>query len=155
MKKLRFLKKDVVERKRSALMRPMQALGLEARWGDTQGASQAVVKRVGLTALTQFEAKGFLSTDEIERYVIPRRTLTHRRARSEPLTVEESDKLLRIARLTEQAIEVFGDGDHAASWLRRASPRFDGSSPLELARTEHGGRVVEEALTQITEGMFA
>lgn len=156
MKKIRAQRKEIhiVERKRFASMRPMEALGVEARWSDTQRASEAVVKRVGLKALTQFEDKGYLSAAEIERYVIPRRTLTHRRARSEPLTVDESDKLLRIARLTEQAIEVFGNEEQAGRWLRRCSPRFDGVSPLDLARTEHGGRVVEEALMQINEGMF-
>lgn len=40
-----------------------------------------------------------LTAEEVHRLVIPRRTLSHRRAADEPLTVEESDRAVRFARV--------------------------------------------------------
>ncbi|QRQ83513.1 antitoxin Xre/MbcA/ParS toxin-binding domain-containing protein [Cupriavidus oxalaticus] len=92
--------------------------------------------------------------DEIS-FIIPRRTLSHRRERGESLTVDESDKAIRLARILAQAISTFGEADRALTWLRAGQQRFAGKSPLELAGTEQGARLVEEELLQIDEGYFA
>ena len=41
--------------------------------------------------------------------VIPARTSKHRRARKEPLSIDESDRLARVARVYELAVKVYGD----------------------------------------------
>jgi putative toxin-antitoxin system antitoxin component (TIGR02293 family) len=132
----------------------MAILGAED-WRDTGTTAKLACARIGTGKLFELEQAGWLTAGEVIEYVLPKRTLTHRREKREPLSVEESDRLLRIARLTEQAVKTFGNEEKAKAWLRRPSPRFDGNSPLELTRTEHGGRVVEEALIQIDEGLFA
>jgi len=43
----------------------------------------------------------------------------------------------------------------ARIWLEEPKKRFDRRTPLEMLRTETGGRLVEEFLVQIDEGMFA
>jgi putative toxin-antitoxin system antitoxin component (TIGR02293 family) len=95
-----------------------------------------------------------LGWDEIS-FIIPRRTLTHRRERAESLTVDESDKAIRLARILARAISTFGEADRALRWLRASQQRFGAKSPLELTSTEQGARLVEEAIIQIDEGYFA
>jgi putative toxin-antitoxin system antitoxin component (TIGR02293 family) len=90
-----------------------------------------------------------MSDEEIYRLIVPRRTLAHRRTQHELLTHDESDRAVRIARITSQAEEVFGDDAKAARWLRKPKARFEGRVPLELLRTEAGSRIVEEMLLQI------
>ncbi|MCV9992568.1 MbcA/ParS/Xre antitoxin family protein, partial [Burkholderia pseudomallei] len=43
----------------------------------------------------------------------------------------------------------------AMAWLRSGLQRFGERTSLDMASTEHGARLVEEALTQIDEGYFA
>ena len=95
-----------------------------------------------------------ITRPEIDATVIPLRTLQHRRSRRQKLTVEESDRVMRIARLLSQAESVYGSRERALAWLRRPHPRLKHRSPLAMARTDTGSRIVEELLVQIDEGMF-
>ncbi|HEY2363124.1 MAG TPA: antitoxin Xre/MbcA/ParS toxin-binding domain-containing protein [Candidatus Angelobacter sp.] len=101
---------------------------------------------------------------EIYGVIVPRRTLQHRRSRKEKLSREESDRAIRLARLVTLAEEVFGARDvedlseardAGMRWLRAPKKRFRGRIPMEMIATETGGRLVEEALYQIDEGMAA
>lgn len=96
-----------------------------------------------------------LTAEEVHRLVIPRRTLSHRRAAGEPLTVEESDRTVRFARIVALAESVFGERDKALRWLRKPKVRLDRRSPLDVLATDAGARVVEQALRQIEHGIFA
>lgn len=96
-----------------------------------------------------------LGTDEVYSLILPQRTLSHRRAKSEPLTAEESDRAMRIARILALADAVFGDHDKALRWLRKPKARFSGRSPVSMLATEAGARLVEELLLQIDYGMAA
>jgi putative toxin-antitoxin system antitoxin component (TIGR02293 family) len=95
-----------------------------------------------------------LERAEIDAVVIPSRTLQHRRSRRERLTLEESDRVLRLVRVLSNAEAVYGSRERALGWLRRPHPRLDGRSPISLIKTDTGSRIVEELLTQIDEGMF-
>ena len=95
-----------------------------------------------------------LERAEIDAAVIPSRTLQHRRSRRERLTLEESDRVLRMVRILSTAEAVYGSRERALGWLRRPHPRLDGRSPISLLKTDTGSRIVEELLTQIDEGMF-
>lgn len=96
-----------------------------------------------------------LADSEVYQLILPRRTLAHRIARREPLSREESDKAVRVARITALAEEAFGDRDRAWRWLRKAKRRFVGRKPIELLATEAGARLVEELIGQIDDGMAA
>jgi putative toxin-antitoxin system antitoxin component (TIGR02293 family) len=87
--------------------------------------------------------------------VIPARTLKHRRQRQEPLNLDESDRLARVARLYKLAVKVFGDPEKAKRWLTKPKLRFDERTPLSMMHTGLGGQGVEEMLYQIDEGVFA
>ena len=86
---------------------------------------------------------------------IPARTLKHRRQRQEPLSLDESDRLARVARVYALSVRVFGNPDKAHRWLSKPKIQFNEQAPLSMLRTDLGGRQVEEMLIQIDEGMFA
>jgi putative toxin-antitoxin system antitoxin component (TIGR02293 family) len=96
-----------------------------------------------------------LTDEEIYSLVIPRRTLAHRRARREALSRDESDRVVRVARIAALGEEVFGDRQRSLRWMRSAKRQFQRRTPLQLVATEAGSRVVEELLYRIDEGMAA
>jgi putative toxin-antitoxin system antitoxin component (TIGR02293 family) len=114
---------------------------------------EIVERQLSTSAINRLVALGITRT-EIDSLVIPLRTLQHRRSRREKLTVEESDRVLRLARLLSQAESLYGSRDRALAWLRRPHPRLGGRTPLEMLKTDTGSRLVEELLVQIDEGMF-
>lgn len=95
-----------------------------------------------------------LERGEIDIIIIPQRTLQHRRSRREKLTVEESDRVLRVIRVLSLAESIYGSRERALAWLRKPQARLDRRTPLSLLRTDTGSRIVEELLVQIDEGMF-
>ena len=95
------------------------------------------------------------SEDEIFALVVPKRTLARRKAANEPLTIEETDKALRLDRIAEQAERVFGEPEKAQRWLRKPKRELKGETPLAYLASEAGARVVEEMLFRIEHGIFA
>jgi putative toxin-antitoxin system antitoxin component (TIGR02293 family) len=93
-----------------------------------------------------------LTMSEIERVVASRRTL---RRRGEYLTPDESDKILRLARLYLLAEDVFGDVDKAHAWLRRPNRALENYAPLHLLDTDSGTRAVEQVLDRIAHGVYS
>lgn len=109
--------------------------------------------RLSLGVIDRLLAQGV--TKQELNLVAPARTLAHRRANAEPLTIEESDRAVRLARVVAQADAVFGNQEKAMNWLRHSLKRFEGRTPLEMLATDVGSRLVEEALAQIDEGFYA
>jgi|SRR5690349_14683101 putative toxin-antitoxin system antitoxin component (TIGR02293 family) len=116
--------------------------------------ARVVLGRIPLAALAALQKNGF-SDREIDRFVIPSRTRRHRETRKEALTVEESDRLVRLARTQALAEDVFGNREKANKWLRESLAILDGRSPLEMARTETGARIIEQILGKIAWGAAA
>lgn len=73
----------------------------------------------------------------------------------ERLSVSESERAERIARIFALAESVLGDREEAGIFLFSPHPKLDGSSPLDWIRTELGGREVEQMLIDIREGFPA
>jgi len=114
---------------------------------------EIVERQLPTTSIKRLIALG-VTRSEIDTLVIPLRTLQHRRSRREKLTMEESDRVLRVARLLSQAESVYGSRERALAWLRRSHPRLHNRTPLEMCKTDTASRIVEELLVQIDEGMF-
>ena len=110
--------------------------------------------RIPLRALIYVRRGGF-SDQEIGRFIIPEHTQRHRNAKRQPLTVEESDRVVRVTRIQALTEDVFGDAQKANRWLRENLAILDGKPPLEIARTESGARVVEQMLAKIDWGAAA
>lgn len=114
----------------------------------------AVRRRLPLSALRGLSLAG-MSDQEIERFVIPQRTRRHRADKQQPLTVDESDRAVRLLRIQSLAEQTFGDQDKANRWLRRALTELGGETPLLVAQTEAGARVIETILGKIAWGAAA
>jgi len=95
-----------------------------------------------------------LTFTEVSEIIISPRTLKHRKSRGEALSHEEADRVVRMARVIGQAEDVFGNREKALLWLRTADDRLDDRTPLSMLRTESGGRLVEEMLWQVAEGIY-
>jgi putative toxin-antitoxin system antitoxin component (TIGR02293 family) len=85
---------------------------------------------------------------------ISRSTLQRRKAAGR-LSPDESDKVLRFARLLEHATDVFGDVDKARAWLKHPQYGLGGAVPLDYAETEIGAREVDNLLGQIDYGVYS
>ena len=92
---------------------------------------------------------------ELSDLVVPKRTLARRRSDNELLTVEETDKALRLGRIATLAEKVFGDPAKAHRWLRKAKRSLGGETPVAFLASEHGARIVEEMLGRIEHGIYA
>lgn len=114
----------------------------------------AVRDGLPLVALKRLADAG-LSEHEIDRYVIPQRTRRHRAGRKQSLTMDESDKAVRMLRIQTVAEETFEDKAKANTWLRRPLAALRGETPLDIARTEAGARVVESILAKLAWGAAA
>jgi putative toxin-antitoxin system antitoxin component (TIGR02293 family) len=114
---------------------------------------EMVERQLPTSAIERLVALG-ITRPEIDALVIALRTLQHRRSRREKLTVEESDRVLRVARLLSLTESVYESRERALAWLRRPNPHLRGRSPREMLKTDTGSRIVEELLVQIDEGMF-
>lgn len=90
---------------------------------------------------------------ELDMLVIPKRTWARRKEKREFLSPEETDKALRLARISTEADRIFGDPGKSTRWLRKPNSAFSGQTPLELLKSEAGALAVEELLGQIDHGM--
>lgn len=96
---------------------------------------------MGLLGLSLREIAGLL--------LISERTLARRR-RQGHFTQAESDRLVRLRRLVEEAVDAFdGHREEAVEWLRMPKTLLSGETPLQHADTEPGLRAVEDMLSVI------
>jgi putative toxin-antitoxin system antitoxin component (TIGR02293 family) len=123
---------------------------------DTPALLQRVRKGIPYAALGRLQRNLALPLEQVASLMqVPVRTLARRREERR-LSPEESDKLLRVARLLGQALQLFGgDWMDARAWLETPQPTLGNLSPLKMAETELGAREVEMAIYGIRHGVFA
>ncbi len=101
------------------------------------------------------ENMGFSREEMAELVQIRPRTLD-RRKKEGRLHPEESDRLLRAARVFGRAIALFeGDVEGALRWLSTPQRALGGAVPLEMARTEIGAGEVEGSIGRLEHGVFS
>lgn len=132
----------------------VRILGIPA--SDTSALIRQVRKGFPFETVERLQHAYSLSTNEIITLVqIPTRTMT-RRKESGRLRADESDRVLRAARLMHEATALFNNDPGAARmWMTTPQRGLGGAVPLELASTEIGAREVEDALGRIEDGIFA
>ena len=130
----------------------VSALGEDASTGP--GIMRLVRRGLPVTTVEFVLQTGRLTLAELDRIVLPRKTLMNRR-RLGRLTPEQSDRLVRVARLIAVAEETFGNQDKANVWLRRPTTALGGERPLDLLDTDEGARQVETLLGHIGHGIVA
>lgn len=95
-----------------------------------------------------------LTRREVEVLIIKKSTLAYRKSHNQPLSPEESEHALRVARIVAFAEETFANREKAVSWLRKPNRSLMNRKPLDLLDTEEGARIVEVTLGQIAYGLF-
>ena len=79
----------------------------------------------------------------------------HRRKNEGRLAAEESDRVIRFARLMGKAVTVFETEENARQWLSSPQVGLGGAVPLDYAGTEIGAREVEDLLGRIEYGVYS
>jgi putative toxin-antitoxin system antitoxin component (TIGR02293 family) len=85
---------------------------------------------------------------------IPERTMA-RRKKDKKFPPNESDRVLRLARVYAHATEVFETEDDAKAWLKESNRALGGKRPLDLLDTDIGVQKVDAVLTRIQHGVYS
>ena len=124
--------------------------------------SEADVLALVRKGLPARAALGFAEKRVVDpKLIAPESTLRRRVERNHHpiltcLTVDESERMMRLARITSLAESLFGDEAKARAWLSTPRALVSGEppmSPLALAITESGARIVESILLRVEYGM--
>lgn len=110
----------------------------------------AVERGIPTDVLDRLESVGW-STKDLHLYLLPPRLLRQRRQKGR-LTLAESDHLVRLLRIQEQAERTFKARSKAAIWLRMPLVLLGKRSPFDIARTQVGAQMVETMLGAIAWG---
>lgn len=108
-----------------------------------------------VAVLQALQDQGVLTQEDVYGWIIPRRTLSHRVRKHQSLSLEESNRVSRVARIFALASETLGSHERAREWLRRPLHQFGGRSPLEMLATDLGSHQVEVLLGRIAHGIGA
>jgi len=131
----------------------LSLLGL--RSFDTASLLKRLDEGLSYTSFERLKRRLQVSSQELANAaLITQRTLA-RRKRAGRLGPDESDRLVRFARVFSRAIELYGGNvDSAQAWMMRPNRALGGASPFEMARTEVGAREVEKLVHQIEHGVI-
>lgn len=122
---------------------------------DASVTQRAEAIRDGLPAeaFDWLKAELGLTVEELAGIVhIPRRTVS-RRKKEGRFKPDESERVLRLIRLYQRAVQVLGHREEACSWMQEENYALGGETPLDFADTEPGARRVERLLGQIDHGI--
>lgn len=86
------------------------------------------------------------AANEFKHHMVPKTTLQRRGRR---LSVRESERLERLARMTALAEEVWEVPALAHEFLTNPQPQLGGERPVDLTRSDLGTRQVEELLFKL------
>ena len=97
-----------------------------------------------------------LQRDEILRVVgISERTLQRGQAKNKLLDSNASDRTLRLAEVTDQAIDVLGSQRAAELWMSKPALALDQRRPIDLLQSSAGTDLVKALLTRMDHGVYA
>lgn len=127
-----------------------------ARTGRRADMLNNIKKGLKFTSIGHLETAFRASQKEIARVLsIPNTTLSRRRSEGR-LHADESDRVVRLARLKDSALALMNfDDDAAIAWLHAPLDILDGESPLEHATTELGAQDVEDLIGRLRHGVFS
>ena len=94
-----------------------------------------------------------VTSASLQRHLKLSKQTYSRRRRKGRLSVDESDRVVRYADLFRSAVELLGDADAAAQWLRTPAPALKGETPMDHATTEFGARDVIRLIGRLEHGI--
>lgn len=105
--------------------------------------------------LLALQASLELPLDKLAQKLGISKATLHRRKLDGRLAPEESDRVIRFARLMGKAVTVFETEENARRWLSSPQAGLGGAIPLDYAGTEIGAREVEDLLGRIEYGVYS
>lgn len=99
-------------------------------------------------------AFGLSSKDLGAVLAVPERTLA-RRKRQRRLRPDESDRLVRLARIAAHAEDVLGSREKASAWLHEPNRALGNDAPVTRLDTDLGVRQVDSVLGRIAHGVHS
>ncbi|HEX7667982.1 MAG TPA: antitoxin Xre/MbcA/ParS toxin-binding domain-containing protein [Polyangiaceae bacterium] len=131
-------------------------LGLKKTVRTTLEFMPAIRKGLPATSLDSVSKQMALPvSDMVEALGLAKRTIARRRQGRQALTAEESERVVRLARVLAEATEVLGSREKARRWLQKPSRALKGEAPLHLLDTDIGASAVLQELGRIDYGVFA
>jgi len=124
----------------------------------TSDAQLRVLTREGLPieALPSLAQKLAVEKGTLAKVVgISQRTLSRRLNAEARLSAQESDRMVRVARVMAHAIDTFGTEQKASIWLRTPNLVLMNQVPLDLLDTDAGIHEVETVLGRIDYGVYS
>jgi putative toxin-antitoxin system antitoxin component (TIGR02293 family) len=121
-------------------------------------ARMAKELRLGLPVAVFFRVREALGVSQelLARAIsIPPRTVMRRQEKKQRFKADESERLLRLARIFVRARQVLESEERARAWMFAKNRALGGATPLDFARTEPGAREVENVLGRIEHGVFS
>lgn len=126
------------------------------RSGSQEKMLAKIKKGLRFSAIAQLENALHASQKDIAEVLSISSSTLQRRKKSGHLQTDESDRVVRLARLKDAALALMqGDDDAAVTWLHTPLDVLGGESPLAHASTELGARDVEDLIGRLRHGVFS
>jgi putative toxin-antitoxin system antitoxin component (TIGR02293 family) len=103
--------------------------------------------------MAEYEVVG--REDVLQAIGVSERTLQRGKDNERLLDSNASDRLLRLAAVTEHAIDVFGSKDAAERWLVTPALALDQRKPIDLLQSSEGAELVKSLLIRIDYGVYS
>lgn len=117
---------------------------------------EAVRRGFPYRTVENFRDNAGLTDDTILEWIHVAPRTADRRKQQGRFEPEESDRLLRAARVFGKALELFeGNRQHAVEWLMTEQPALGGSAPIDVATTDLGAREVENLIGRLEHGVYS
>jgi putative toxin-antitoxin system antitoxin component (TIGR02293 family) len=135
-----------------------------SQWGQSIASpydtllEAAKLVREGLTfsAIGTLQRASGLTLERIKQVTRMSEGSFNRRKKTGRLSPDESERLLRLSRVFERALELHaGDAEETRRWLSTPIPSLNNHRPLDLLETEPGAREVEDLLGRIAHGVIS
>lgn len=142
--------------RRATRQRPVLSLLLGIPANDNQELIQEIHQGLQVSAFHRLAQQMQLTSDELAKATtIKTRTLA-RRKKHGLMNPEESDRLVRLAGLFQNAVDLFeGNSESAAQWFRTPKTALGGVTPLQYADTAIGTTEVADLIGRLEHGIFS
>lgn len=134
--------------------KPGDSIG--SRYDTALEAVKLVQSGLPFNAIERFHRTSGLTRQRIKQLARLSDGSLARRKQGGRLSMEESERLMRLGRVFERATALYdGDQNSARQWLETPIPALGNQRPLDLSQTEPGAREVEDLICRIEYGVVS
>lgn len=122
---------------------------------ELAGLVQAVREGIPTSRFDVLKELLDVSTEMLTEVVGISPSTLSRRRRRDTFNKDESERVLRIARIGLRAVDVLEGKENARKWLTEPARALSGEKPLEFADTEPGACEIERLLIRLEHGVYS